>query len=145
MVSNNTLNKYKLKYSLSIRYEEDGKLIFHKSEVNVILDEEVDIPKIPKGLMKPRSNMKQKVNRQRRRRRRKPRSDKFNSVDLVSSNVCNMTVTQEIVEEGTCSYFGSFCKYSGDRLKYNEVMQTFFSEKIMSAKLLLSFPSYKSF
>ena len=112
MVSNNTLNKYKLKYSLSIRYEEDGKLIFHKSEVNVILDEEVDIPKIPKGLLKPRSNMKQKVNRQRRRRRRKPRSDKFNSVDLVSSNVCNMTVTQEIVEEGTCSYFGSFCKYS---------------------------------
>ena len=105
-----------------IRYEEDGKPIFHKSEVNVILDEEVDIPKISKGLIRPKQNMKQRVNRQRRHRRRKARSDKFNSVDLVSSNICNMTITQEIIDEGTCSYFGSFCRYSGDRLKYNEVI-----------------------
>ena len=105
-----------------IRYEEDGKPIFHKSEVNVILDEEVDIAKIPKGLLRPKQNMKQRVNRQRRHRRRKARSDKFNSLDLVSSNFCNMTITQEIIDEGTCSYFGSFCRYSGDRLKYNEVI-----------------------
>ena len=60
---------------------------------------------------------KQKVSRRRKSRRTS------SEVLLISENICNMTISREVIESGHCSAFGSFCNiFQTDTFRHSEVI-----------------------
>lgn len=121
--------QYKYLTSCIFRYNENGEVVF--TETEVINHKEIKTNSVSADLssnMQTHQSVKHSRRKQRSRERkqrlsRKRKSRQSSEVLVLSENICNMTITREVIESGHCSSFGSFCNiFQTDRFRHSEVI-----------------------